>query len=223
MSITYNPKVVTDGLVLCLDAANKRSYPGTGTTMTDLKNGHTGTLTNMEASNFSSLNGGIFSFDGTNEDIDFGDILDDDITDSFTIGCYLRFSSLSGSINPFSKHGSYWVHKENSTNKLRFKIETTSNGRKEVEANLALSTSVFYFLVGVLDQQKLLIYVDGMKYNETTFTGTFKKTTGTLNWGGYGGDIDMFPGDLGHSFIYNRALAADEVLQNYNATRGRYR
>ena len=56
MGIQYNPKVVTDGLVFYVDAANKRSYPGTGTTWTDLKGGNNGTFNNMDAANFSNDN-----------------------------------------------------------------------------------------------------------------------------------------------------------------------
>ena len=66
MGIIYNPRIVTDGLVLCLDAASKRSYPGTGNTWTDLKGGNSGTLTNM-ADNFDTANGGSLTFDGTDE------------------------------------------------------------------------------------------------------------------------------------------------------------
>jgi hypothetical protein len=60
------PKIVTDGLVLCLDAANRKSYPGTGTAWNDLSgNGNNGTLVNGPT--FSSANGGNLSFDGTND------------------------------------------------------------------------------------------------------------------------------------------------------------
>ena len=66
MGVAYNPNIVTDGLVLCLDAANKRSYPGTGTTWTDRSaNGNNGTLTNGPT--FDSANGGSIVFDGTND------------------------------------------------------------------------------------------------------------------------------------------------------------
>ena len=44
MGVTYNNRIVTDGLVLCLDAASKRSYPGTGTTWTDLKGDNNGSF-----------------------------------------------------------------------------------------------------------------------------------------------------------------------------------
>ena len=65
MGVTYNNRIVTDGLVLCLDAASKRSYPGTGTVWTDLKGGNNGTLTNGPT--FSSDNGGSIVFDASND------------------------------------------------------------------------------------------------------------------------------------------------------------
>jgi uncharacterized delta-60 repeat protein len=66
MGISYNPRIVTDGLVLALDAANPKSYPGSGTTWTDLSgNGNTGTLTNGPT--YSSANGGSIAFDGVDD------------------------------------------------------------------------------------------------------------------------------------------------------------
>ena len=67
MSLNHSPAIVTDGLVLCLDAANIRSYPKSGTTWSDLVGTNNGTLTNMDAANFSSDNGGSLSFDGSDE------------------------------------------------------------------------------------------------------------------------------------------------------------
>ena len=68
MSIFYNPRIVTDGLVLALDAGNTKSYPGSGTTWTDLSGrGNTGTLTNGPT--YSSANGGSIVFDGTNDHV----------------------------------------------------------------------------------------------------------------------------------------------------------
>ncbi|MEK9696312.1 MAG: hypothetical protein VW270_11135, partial [Candidatus Poseidoniales archaeon] len=65
MGIHYNPKIVTDDLVLCYDAANNRSYPKTGTTWTDLAGSNDGTLTNGPT--FDTTNGGSIVFDGTND------------------------------------------------------------------------------------------------------------------------------------------------------------
>ena len=66
MAILYNPGIITNRLVMCLDAANIKSYPGTGTAWSDLSgNGNTGTLTNGPV--YNSGNGGYISFDGSND------------------------------------------------------------------------------------------------------------------------------------------------------------
>ena len=65
MSSIYNPHIVTDGLVLALDAGNTKSYPGSGTTWTDTVGGNTGTLTNGPT--YSSGDGGSIVFDGSND------------------------------------------------------------------------------------------------------------------------------------------------------------
>jgi hypothetical protein len=71
----YSPKIVTDGLVLYLDAANTRSYPGTGTTWSDLsRGGNNGSLINGPT--FNSANGGSIVFDGSNDYVDCGNIDD---------------------------------------------------------------------------------------------------------------------------------------------------
>lgn len=66
MALAHNPKIVTDGLVLCLDAANPKSYPGSGTVWSDLSgNGNNGTLVNGVG--YNSNNGGYLTFDGSND------------------------------------------------------------------------------------------------------------------------------------------------------------
>ena len=63
--MSLGPDIVTRGLVLALDAADKRSYPGSGTTWFDLVNSYNGTLTN--GLTFDSGNGGSIEFDGTDD------------------------------------------------------------------------------------------------------------------------------------------------------------
>ena len=70
MATNYNPTIVTDGLKVCFDAANPKSYPGSGTTWYDLSgNDNHGTLLNEPS--FSSDKGGCFTLDGTNDRISF--------------------------------------------------------------------------------------------------------------------------------------------------------
>ena len=69
MGLAHSPRLVTDGLVLCVDAANTKSYPGSGTTWTDLSGkGNDGSLINGAA--FDSGNNGSINIDGSNDRID---------------------------------------------------------------------------------------------------------------------------------------------------------
>ncbi len=69
MAVSAGPSVIEDGLVFCLDAANKSSYAGTGTTWADLVGGNNGVLTNGPT--FSEESGGSVAFDGTNDKVSF--------------------------------------------------------------------------------------------------------------------------------------------------------
>jgi hypothetical protein len=86
MALQHSPRIVTDGLVLCLDAANPKSYPGSGITWGDVSGqNHTGTLT--FGPSYSVSNGGTISFDGSNDYVSttFNTALAD-----FTICCWFR-------------------------------------------------------------------------------------------------------------------------------------
>jgi len=91
MGVTYNPRIVTDGLVFCVDAANKRSYPGSGSTWNDLsKNRNNGTLNNMTSANVINTNGGVFLFDAADDYIDTSQEIQFDRTDPFTLCAWLN-------------------------------------------------------------------------------------------------------------------------------------
>ena len=80
MGLSHSPRIVTDGLVFCVDAGDKMSYPGAGTTWTDLsKNRNNGTLTNGPT--FNSANGGSISLDGSNDYISVGSFNEDSSQD----------------------------------------------------------------------------------------------------------------------------------------------
>ena len=73
MAFSFSPRIVTDGLVLYLDAANQRSYPGSGTTWSDIsRGGNNGTLVNGPT--FDPGNGGSIVFDGVDDYVSIPDI-----------------------------------------------------------------------------------------------------------------------------------------------------
>ena len=91
MGAVASTNVVTDGLVACWDAANRRSYPGAGTTWTDVVGGNEGTLENMDTGGFDSQKGGVIEFDGTDESVDPGsNLILPDGRNPFTISLWLK-------------------------------------------------------------------------------------------------------------------------------------
>ena len=92
----FSPRIVTSGLVLALDAADRNSYPRTGTTWTDLSgNGYNGTLTNSPT--FSNSNGGSIIFDGTNDYTSTSLDLSLNNTNSVSISMWIKTGNLSQS------------------------------------------------------------------------------------------------------------------------------
>ena len=88
MSLSHSPKIVTDGLVLCLDAANPRSYPKSGTTWSDLTSTNTVTLVNDP--NFDSNNRGSIVFDGSNQYA--GTVNNISLNDDATVECVFKWN-----------------------------------------------------------------------------------------------------------------------------------
>ena len=134
MALQYSPKISTDGLVLCLDAADRNSYPGTGTTWTDLSgNGNNGTLTNGPT--FSSSNRGGISVDGTNDYINCGNgSTIQQTTNDFSISVWIKILTQTGtatfkgiiiSKNAQAASAGYGFYWNNSVNKF---LWSTANG-----------------------------------------------------------------------------------------------
>lgn len=211
MGLSHSPKIVTNELVLCLDAANPKSYPGSGTTWTDLSGrGNNGTLTNGPT--YSSTNGGSIVFDGTN---DYG-------TSSFattsgqavtycgwlysteTVATYRNFVD-SGSTLPMI----WW----NTSGQIEFDTGgnyTTPAVYRNQWVYVALSkpsgsSSASYYVNGVL-------VGSGSAYTTPALTPSWFNRGGGQTWKGNCSVIQA----------YNRALTAAEIQQNFNAFRGRY-
>ena len=231
MGLGHSPRIVTDGLVLCLDAANARSYPGTGTTWTDLSaNGYSGTLTNGPT--FSSDNGGAFTFDGTNDHVLLPSNL---ISGNGPLSLSFVFSVGSSSYNADKKIFSYG-HAANIGELLSFTFEGNGirwrhNGGNITYGANQISANTIKFVTMVLDSNAtttddLKCYIDAVEYAGSRTAGsdqTINITSGTERYIGrflysntyWSGKVFMFQ-------YYNRALTSEEVRQNFEATKGRY-
>jgi hypothetical protein len=211
MGINYNPRTVTDGLVLALDAANSKSYPGSGTTWTDLSGrGNTGTLTNGPT--YSSANGGSLSFDGVDDYVNCG-------TPSISVGKI--------TVNTWVKinAGSLFQHiVDSSSNSWHLAILSDNrpyfwNGSVYHQSAPILTVGQWYMLTGV-QGTTLDIYINGV-LGQSIATDV-SVTTNTVNLGRFQGYGRQLNGNIAQVSIYNRALTATEIQQNFNALRSRY-
>ena len=231
MAFTYSPKIVTDGLVFAVDAANKKSYPGSGTTWKDLSgNGNDGTLTNGPT--FDSGNGGSIIFDGADDYIivpvtNFNTVL----TNSITLETFINISNTigyqligGGQDNVLYRYtAAFNWNQTGQPNKIGFDLEAV-NGQVRLTSTSTYTSNNWLHLVGIYDGSIAKFYVNNIL--EDIDTGT----SGNINnFDGFiiGRDIDLsagrvFNGKMACYKVYNRALSTSEVSQNYNALKSRF-
>jgi len=231
MGLSHSPTIVTDGLVLCLDAANSRSYPKSGTTWSDLAGANNGTLTNMDASNFNEANGGSLSFDGSNEYINCGSP-SLDINDGYTLISWFKISTLSNALiinmDSSSSPNERFFQFRVWGGKFEFIRFNSSNGYLgSLISSTSLVSGVWYNILSSFDSSEgEKIYVNSVLDATSSRQTQNKSGSGTILSIGcrysQGGVNDFFSGDISVVQIYDRALTADEIRQNYLATKGRY-
>ena len=230
MVYSNGPSIVRDGLVLHLDAADRNSYPRTGTTWNDLSgNGNNGTLVNSPV--YTSSNRGLFSFGGSNESIDVpvssslqSQIFTFDIwfklnsisaggTSIFS-GHYQHYGTISG-LTTFAYQGSYW-----------FQTRLNNSCCQNLTVGTA-STGVWVNFSGTRSSSLKIAYLNGIQAGTQSTTGTHSQLNNfsignnadNIANNNYNGSID---GYIPMIKYYNRVLTSEEILQNYNATKGRF-
>jgi len=223
--------IVTNGLVLNLDAANPRSYapPFNGTAWTDLSGvGNNVTLINGPV--YSSDKGGFITFDGTN---DYGSISNQTsmLTPTFTICSYVNAVSflnavvftrenarLNLGISYGGSQGAYFFIRGSNYPTAEF------NG---VQQSYNFQLNTWYHVTFIVDipGNNYKMYVNGSQiWSSNAVLGTDFQNPGVSGViaSRYGGSSNNANIRLGSFYFYNRALSAIEVLQNFNATRTRF-
>jgi hypothetical protein len=207
---TDYPAIVTNGLILSLDSGFTPSYPTTGTSWYDLSgNGRNGTLYN----GVSYQNGGFLAFDYSNDFV--GNFVDSSLgtPSTFTLSAWVRSSDISQPQNIFNANPPFFLRITSST--MRCCVYTGS--WIFVNGSITLSSNVWYNLVLTYDQSYVKGYVNSVLDVNSQKTGS--PIWGSLNSIGYttGGEDAPSVTNIANAMIYNRALSAAEVLQNYNA------
>ena len=226
MAFAYSPKIVTDGLVFAVDAANTKSYPGSGTTWKDLSgNGNNGTLANGPT--FDSGNGGSIVFDGSD---DYVSIPNPPATTAGTINSSISvWFKTGGDIN---SNQTLYSERNGTTHifsKLRINLDKvdyiflTPSVTKILSTSTSLSTNTWHHITGTKLGNDYSIYVNGqLDVSSTEDVGSFN-TGGTISTNIGKETIGLYlGGNITLTHIYNRALTPSEITQNHNALKSRF-
>jgi len=222
MSLSHSPSLITSGLILCLDAANLRSYPGSGTTWSDLSgNGLNATISNSPT--YTTSNGGILTYSGsvagatatgTSSLFNVG-------TGDFTVECWMKTDGSGGYAPVFSlddnlNGNGILFYVSSSPNNFRTWIGSTANN-----STIQVANNAWHHLVAVRSAGTVSKYVDGVLDATHVASGSCA-TNQTVKIAWRYGVGYTFAGSMGMVTFYNTALSASQVLQNFNALRGRF-
>lgn len=234
MGLAHSPRIVTSSLAVAIDAINVKSYPGSGTTWSDLSgNRNNGVLTNGPT--YSS---GAIVFDGTNDCVRITNANNIDFSvGSFSISFFAYHSTLTGFQTFFQIGGGSYSNGANlnagvSIGKSGSVVDgvraqiTDGSILKRIIAEGIIPVTQWYNLTYVVDRTNNIstLYKNGVSVGSLDITG-FGTSTTTKNIDiGYDVPASFGPlnGNISNVLIYSKALTLQEVRQNFNALRGRY-
>jgi hypothetical protein len=221
MGITRGPKIVRNGLVLALDAADRNSYIGSGTNWRDMSGNGNGTLTNGPL--FNNLNGGSIFFDGVNDCVIFPvNSIYNFGSGDFSIFCWIRTSKISDFSTIFA------LDDGASGNGILFYINATTGTLRTWVAGAVQNTTQsiangVWNYVGITRRSGIVYqYINGIQ------VGNFNSASSIITnqiprFGNYDNTATYsYQGNIAISHIYNTGLTNTQVLQNYNATKMRF-
>jgi hypothetical protein len=222
--LAHSPSIVTQNLIFCVDAGNIKSYPGSGTTWSDLSgNSNNLTLTNSPTWNSS----GYFSTGATGYFTGSGSASIPTGNSTYTMICWARVTGSWAIGRGIMSIGGYGTN--NQSNALRtgdtgsvgnFKNYWWNNDLDSTNNNAGLSVGTWFMVTAQFDGTTRRLWANTTNVASDTPTSHNVLTTTVQVGMTYSGEY--FQGDISNASIYNRALSATEISQNFNALRGRY-
>ena len=229
--------IVRNGLVLNLDAANLSSYPGSGTTWTDVSgNGNNGTLTNGPT--YNSANGGSIVLDGADDFVNTPNSasLLAVGNGSFTFASWFKLSGTKTWFQNLIRMDNFINQGAENRRIISLGVAANTNyagfgvydgGGNNANGSQNLNDGLWHYAVGVRDNSTgtQYLYVDGVLKAQAVYASSSFNTSNASYaignvYSNYTGE--PFFGNIAQASIYNRALTAAEISQNFNALKGRY-
>lgn len=239
MGIAYNSKIVTEGLILCLDAANAKSYPvgsPAGITLTNLIPSSTITTASLSANtSYGSITDGVVNISGEGDSsangtylLGIGDLATSVNSDFTTTGWLNRTTSTSGEVMSY-RHSSWRCSFDIVDASMIFYQRETFGSHTTRSTSVSTTSNLnqwyYYALVRSGDnwsfyKNESLIGTNSFSLTET-ISGPSLYTIG-IAWSDDDFQSNGMNGSIGPIMHYTRALVADEISQNFNAHRGRF-
>lgn len=212
MGLSHSPKIVKEGLVFHLDAANNKSYPGSGTSVVDTVNYLQGNLNNGV-----SFNDGYFIFDGVDDYISFPDNNVLDLSSPFCIEIWIYPIS----VNTIFAKGQYGVHWNYGLRANTVRHNQTDYGSG---TGYSVTNNIWQNIVVRYDGTKNQVFKNSVLVSDFTPTVYSAWTgSGILAIGRAGGSSFEYSNMRISKFcLYDKLLSPQEITQNFNALRGRY-
>lgn len=222
----YRDGVIRNGLQLRLDAYNVNSYPGTGTTWFDISgNSYNGTLTNGVVPVNNAM-----QFDGVNDYINLGDVLDLGYTSGLTWSCWFKCSNVTLKRTMITKYGT-------PTSRGTYLNLTITTGAVDFGVSGDGLTSVGLITTGSYSDGQwhhasciftpstsLQIFIDGIFVISNTVGIPAQLVNNSINlrMGVSNSNSNYMLGLLNDFMVYDRALTSAEIMLNYNSTKSKY-
>jgi len=222
MALSHSPSIVTDGLVLYLDAANSKSYPGTGTGWFDLsQNVFTGTMTNGVS--YNSSNAGTMIFDGSDDYVRIPHNSIFNFTTSLSLSFWFKTSVGTQRYLTTKSDDSFYVSiGVVSSGKLSTWLNATSPGGWKTSV-ASVDTNQWVNGVITYNGSSGFIYINGSLDTSFAASGSLSASTSAVDIGtrtlipGY-----YFNGSIANVMFHNINLNSQQIQQNFNALRGRF-
>mgnify|MGYP003140071229 CR=1 FL=1 len=237
MAFHHSPRIVQDGLVFCMDPANVKGYVSGSTSGTDLIQDTPYSL--VSAVEYQSNNAGVWNFGGTDDYISVNSLATGIEGDSpTTIAAWVLSTDTTLRQAAFN----YGTNTNNRARGLevgtpysgtRYNICFHTHGHVYSSNNNAFTENEWHYCVvtyagGGTNSTNIKFYINGADAGYELDFGSEGQTLNTPNSGiklgqrYVGSDLDLL-GQIGSIHMYNRVLTPAEVLQNYNALKGRFK
>lgn len=232
MGIYTRPNIVTNGLVMYLDAGNYRSYTSGSANWFDLTgNQNSGSLANNPV--YSTDGGGSLVFNGSNNYVSKSNWINP-VTNILTIECWAKFSdnvndryllAFGRDVGGAAGGSALFAYGFNViSDQLIFEF---GSGVGRVSSGIVPSLNLWYHVVATADGTNTRFYLNGSLRNTSAQGSGAITSSPVLSIGSYVSSVGVpsayfHSGNIARTSLYNRALTGQEVAQNYNATKTRF-